>query len=62
MGIRRIRNGKSRTGVKVVGTCCVQIFEKRHYRGRSQKLPVGYDDLADFSHIRSIKFGVCSDL
>ena len=62
MGIRRLINGKSRSGVKVVGTCCVKIFEKRRYRGQIQKLPVGFDEVTDFSHIKSIKFGVCSDI
>jgi len=61
MGYKKMKNGKSISGVKLTGNCCVEIFERRRYRGRSQKLVVGYDGPADFHTIRSMKFGVCSE-
>ena len=60
MGLKRLKNGQSSSGVKVDGTCCVKIYSRKSYRGRSQKLQVTHDDNINFSHIRSMKFGVCS--
>ena len=60
MGFKKVKNGKSEQGVTLTGTCCVQIFEGKRYRGRSQKLEVGHDDTINFVKFRSMKFGVCS--
>ena len=60
MGVKKLFNGRSTSGVKVRGNCCVKIYGRTFYRGQSQKLYVGYNGLPDFSNIRSLKFGVCS--
>jgi len=59
MGFKQVKNGKSRQGVKLIDTCCVKIFARKRYQGRSQKLEIGHDGPINFK-FRSMKFGVCS--
>ena len=60
LGFKKVKNGKSSQGVKLTGTCCVKIFERTRYQGRSQKIQLGHDDTINFVKFRSMKFGVCS--
>ena len=60
MGFKKLKKGKSISGVELTGTCCVRIFERRYFRGSSQKIEVGYNGPINFNTLRSIKFGVCS--
>ena len=60
MAFKKLKNGKSSSGVKLTGTCCVIIFEGRRFRGRSQKIEIGHNGPINFRTLRSIKFGVCS--
>ena len=57
--------GKISIGVKslkVIGTCCLKIYEKEKYQGISQSIPVGFEGAPNFPNIRSIKFGHCSSV
>ena len=45
--------------VEVKGTCCVKIFERSRFRGKSQMLNVGFDDAPNFRKIGSVMFRVC---
>ena len=60
MGFKKLKNGKSMSGVKLTGNCCVKIFERSHFRGLSQKIEIGHNGPINFRTLRSIKFGVCS--
>ena len=46
--------------IKVIGTCCLKIYEKETYQGISQSIPVGFEGAPNFPNIRSIKFGHCN--
>ena len=57
--------GKISIGVKslkVIGTCCLKIYEKEKYQGISQSIPVGFEGAPNFPNIRSIKFGHCNSV
>ena len=60
MGLKKLKGGKSISGVKLTGTCCVKIFAGKRFRGTSQKIEIGHDGSINFRTIRSITFGVCS--
>merc|ERR1712062_620062 len=44
------------------GTCCVKLYTRRRYQGISQELEVGHSGGLNFSKIRSLKWGVCSQI
>ena len=48
--------------VNIKGTCCAKIFIGKIFRGKSQKLYVGFNDAPNFRKIRSVIFGVCNDI
>ena len=48
--------------VKVAGTCCAKLYERKRYRGRNHFLTVGFNDAPNFSKIRSLKINRCNAL
>ena len=60
-GFRKINFAKNVNRLGIDGTCCVKIYKRKRYRGESQFLELGFDNVPNFSTIRSIKYGFCNE-
>ena len=61
-GRRKIKNLENISGVKLDGTCCVNIFESFRFRGnKKDNLWPGSEKEPNFGKIRSFKYGYCND-
>ena len=61
-GIRKITNLENILGVKLDGTCCVDIFESFRFQGSNKEnLWPGSEMKPKFGKIRSFKYGYCND-
>ena len=60
-GFRKIDFAKNVNRIRIDGTCCIKIYKSKRYRGENQFLGRGFDNIPNFSTIRSFKYGFCNE-